>query len=457
VERRHLGSSVPLTFGRGGELMLIGDRHTLMSAPRHPLGAVLLVPWGILTVLWVASTVHLAADGEVQPVITALVAIALLALLAGMEGLEVAVIARWRVLYPYRSRSHLGAWLAARQLFVALIVTTATILANRKEVIVPFTSVTIHQGTLLKVVFDIVWTGCTVLWFAQIFPKYLAATNPDRYLGFLRAPLFPIVEAMRSIGLSEPGVLVGRAVERRLEWPLTREEEIEEAAIPREDCIPRPGYAPFQLRHVTPPEEARQIVLQSVAWLCPHKRSLATRPAGMLQLMRENIRFAPLTKPEFQFMIPLSQLECTFAGVGLFLTDAGVPGTGLLLTDLGAGKKKVTDLPGPRYGVNYEPARGVLAPYGHCYPMSFYGYPFSYEHVPPASLADVMPDAPGAAADAVDLGLKIIGREFSPLGMFGPFAKIFKDRRERGLAAELVELWKSALADLRGWSVHPPA
>jgi hypothetical protein len=218
------------------QLMSNGDGHTLSSAPRTAFGVFLFVGWAILTVIWVASTIDLAADGEVQPVITALVALALMALLAGMEGLEVAVIDRWRALYPDRAASHLAAWLAARQFFVAIIVTTATILSHRSELIIPFTSESISGPTLPKV-FDIVWTGLTVLWFAQIFPKHLAATNPDRYLGFLRAPLFPVVEVVRKVGVSQPAEWVARAVEHRLAWPLTRAEEIEEAVIPREESL----------------------------------------------------------------------------------------------------------------------------------------------------------------------------------------------------------------------------
>lgn len=227
-----------------------GDGHTLTSAPRIAFGVVLFVGWGILTVLWVGSTIDLAADGEIAAVISAVVAIALLTLLAGMEGLEVAVIDRWRVLYPDRSTSQLAGWLAARQLFVALIVTTATILSHRSEITLPGTSFSISEGTPLKL-FDIVWTGFTVLWFAQIFPKHLAATNPDRYLGFLRAPLFPIVEVVRKIGVSQPGEWVAKAVERRLNWPLTAAEEIEEAVIPREESL---AGIWRQLIPETPPE-----------------------------------------------------------------------------------------------------------------------------------------------------------------------------------------------------------
>ena len=103
----------------------------LRSVPRVTFGVVLFVAWGIETFFWVYATIHSAADGEVMPVVTAVAALALLVLLAGMEGLEVAVIDRWRSLYPQRTTSDLAAWLAARQLFVALIVTTATLLAHR--------------------------------------------------------------------------------------------------------------------------------------------------------------------------------------------------------------------------------------------------------------------------------------------------------------------------------------
>ena len=153
---------------------------SLRQAPRAVIGAVLFIAWGIETIMWVGSTVSLAADGE-SAIITAVAAIALLCLLAGMEGLEVAVIDRWKVMYPDRSTAQLAKWLAARQLFVALIVTTATMLAHRDEVIIPFTGVSFDQGILLAI-FDLTWTGFTVLWFAQILPKHLAATNPDRYL-----------------------------------------------------------------------------------------------------------------------------------------------------------------------------------------------------------------------------------------------------------------------------------
>ena len=208
------------------------------SAPRFAFGVVLFVLWGLATVVWVASTVNLASDGEAGAVVTAVVALALLALLAGMEGLEVAVIDRWRAIYPELPTSHLAAWLAARQLFVALIVTTATILINRKELTVPFTSVSIEEGALLKI-FDIVWTGFTVLWFAQIFPKHLAATNPDRYLHYLRRSLFPVVEVVRRIGVSQPGEWAASMVERRLNWPLTEAEQMQEAVAPPEESLGR--------------------------------------------------------------------------------------------------------------------------------------------------------------------------------------------------------------------------
>src|SRR5215211_3711513 len=212
-----------------------GDGTSLRSAPRVTFGVVLFIAWGLETVLWVASTIDLAADGEITPVITALVALSLMTLLAGMEGLEVAVIDRWRINFPDRTTNELAGWLAARQLFVALIVTSATLLANRSTIIVPGTGASIEEGFLLKV-FDVTWTGFTVLWFAQIFPKHLAATNPDRYLRHLRS-LFPVVEVVRKIGVSQPGEWVAVVVERRLNWPMTPAEEMQEAVIPREESL----------------------------------------------------------------------------------------------------------------------------------------------------------------------------------------------------------------------------
>jgi hypothetical protein len=208
----------------------------LRSAPRVTFGVVLFVAWGIESLLWVYATIHSAADGEVMPVVTAVAALALLVLLAGMEGLEVAVIDRWRSLYPQRTTADLAAWLAARQLFVALIVTTATLLAHRDAIVIPGSSTEITKGIVLGL-FDLTWTGFTVLWFAQIFPKHLAATNPDRYLVHLRRTLFPIVEGVRRVGVSQPGEWVASAVERRLDWPLPHVEGIEERPPAREESL----------------------------------------------------------------------------------------------------------------------------------------------------------------------------------------------------------------------------
>jgi hypothetical protein len=206
------------------------------SAPRTIFGVVLFVAWGIESLLWLYATGHSAADGDAMPVVTAVATLSLLVLLAGMEGLEVAVIDRWRSLYPERTTSDLAAWLAARQLFVALIVTTATLLSHRDAIIIPGTSTEVTGGLALGL-FDLTWTGFTVLWFAQIFPKHLAATNPDRYLKKLRRTLFPIVEGVRTVGVSQPAEWVAAGVERRLDWPLPHVESIEEGPAPREESL----------------------------------------------------------------------------------------------------------------------------------------------------------------------------------------------------------------------------
>jgi hypothetical protein len=195
--------------------------------PRHPLrtafGVVLFVGWGLLTYAWVASTVYLVAHGVFTAVITAVCAVALLLLLGSMEGLEVSVIDRWQKFWPGARESDLAGWLAARQLFVALIVTAATLLANRSVIVVPGTSIRFSNGFFLGV-FDLAWTTLTVLWFAQIFWKHLGATNPDRYLDALSSALFPIVEVVRKIGISQPGEWTADFVESRLLWPASIEQ-----------------------------------------------------------------------------------------------------------------------------------------------------------------------------------------------------------------------------------------
>jgi hypothetical protein len=201
----------------GDEMATAQDGSGFGSGLRTAFGVVLFIAWGIATVLWAYGAIHSLAEGDPGPVIRAVCALVLMILLAGMEGLEVAVIDRWRELYPDRSNADLAGWLSARQLFVALIVTTATLLVEPDSILIPFSSIEIRGGFALKA-FTIAWTGFTVLWFMQIFPKHMAATNPDRYLKLTRALLFPIVEFVRLVGIGRPGEMTARAVQNRLDW-----------------------------------------------------------------------------------------------------------------------------------------------------------------------------------------------------------------------------------------------
>jgi hypothetical protein len=187
------------------------------EALRATVGVVLLVVWAVLTFLWFYDAVHALVHGEAGPAIKAVVWLMLMLLLAGMEGLEVAVIDRWSHLYPERPTSDLAAWLAARQLFVALIVTAATMLADRDSLAIPFVA-TPFTGAVALMIFNLVWTTLTVLWFMQIFPKHMAATNADRYLKVFQAVLFPVVEFVRMIGISWPAEKTAQVVQTRLDW-----------------------------------------------------------------------------------------------------------------------------------------------------------------------------------------------------------------------------------------------
>jgi hypothetical protein len=197
---------------------------------RTGFGVVLFVIWGVATILWLWTDVHLVVHGQVTVAITSISAVALMLLLASMEGIEVSVIDRWQKVWPGVQESYLAGWLAARQLFVALIVTTATLLANRSAIFIPFTSLRMSGG-VATAAFDIAWTTLTVLWFAQILPKHMAAINPDRYLYYLRPVLFPIVAFVHKVGISLPGEWTARAVERGLDWPASPEDVARELGL----------------------------------------------------------------------------------------------------------------------------------------------------------------------------------------------------------------------------------
>ena len=187
------------------------------GALRATVGMVLFIAWTALTILWVYDAIYKFAHGEAGPAIMAVVALLLMLLLAGMEGLEVAVIDRWTHLYPEATMSDLAAWIAARQLFVALIVTAATLLAERHSIAIPFVSTEITSPVALKV-FNLVWTTLTVLWFMQIVPKHLAATNADRYLKLTQAALSPFINVVRVIGISWPAEKTAVALQSLIGW-----------------------------------------------------------------------------------------------------------------------------------------------------------------------------------------------------------------------------------------------
>ena len=189
------------------------------EALRATVGVVLFVVWAVLAFLWVYDAIYELVHGVAGPAIKAVVWLLLMLLLAGMEGLEIAVGLRWSHLYPDRAMSDLGDWLAARQLVVALIVTAAAMLAERHSIAIPFTSTEITGAVTLKI-FNLIWTTLTILWFMQIFPKHMAATNADRYLALTRRPLFPVVEFGRAIGISWPAEKTAKAVQNRFGWIL---------------------------------------------------------------------------------------------------------------------------------------------------------------------------------------------------------------------------------------------
>ena len=183
---------------------------------RATFGTVLFIAWGVLSVLWVYDAIYKLAHGKPGPAIAAVVAILLMLVLAVMEGLEVVMIHDWNRLYPDRTAHDLAAWLAARQMFVAFIVSAATILAERTSIAIPFDG-KITAPVTLKI-FNVIWTPLTVLWFMQILPKHMAAINPDRYLKVTGGAALPVVNVVKVIGISWPAEKTAAVVQSLLGW-----------------------------------------------------------------------------------------------------------------------------------------------------------------------------------------------------------------------------------------------
>jgi hypothetical protein len=207
------------------------DESRATGALRTTVGVVLFSVWAVLALLWVYDALHALVDGVYGPAIKSVCTLLLLAVLAGMEGFEVVYIKLWQKIYPERTEHDLAAWLAARQLFVALIVVANTLLGDRQSIAVPFTSKPITNSVELKA-FNLFFTTLLVLWFAQILPKHMAAVNADRYLKLFRPVLSPVVEFVRRIGISLPAEITAKVVQYRLGW---HAETLERAPRPGED------------------------------------------------------------------------------------------------------------------------------------------------------------------------------------------------------------------------------
>jgi hypothetical protein len=193
------------------------DQSRASGVARATFGTVLFFAWGVLSILWVYDAIYKLAHGEPEPAIAAVVALLLMLVLAVMEGLEVVMIHDWNRLYPDRTAHDLAAWLAARQMFVALIVTAAAMLAERHSIAIPFTSTEITGAVALKV-FNVIWTTLTILWFMQILPKHMAAINPDRYLKVTGGSALPVVNLVKAIGISWPAEKSAAGIQKLLGW-----------------------------------------------------------------------------------------------------------------------------------------------------------------------------------------------------------------------------------------------
>lgn len=103
--------------------------------------------------------------------------------------------------------------LANRQIFVALAITAATLLTTFPALNMPFEGTTTSSSALA--LFPLSYVTLTVLWFSQVAPKLLAATDPEEFFA-LSQWLWPTVKAMSRLGLPDPGAQVALLMGRYL-------------------------------------------------------------------------------------------------------------------------------------------------------------------------------------------------------------------------------------------------
>ena len=109
-----IATTVGLRLDRATAGLIAQGSFSLTARLRTIFALMLFIAWGIQTNLWVNDAFYFLAEGEPTRAIRATGTILLMIVLAGLEGLEVAVIDRWRDLYPQRSNSVLSNWLASR-------------------------------------------------------------------------------------------------------------------------------------------------------------------------------------------------------------------------------------------------------------------------------------------------------------------------------------------------------
>jgi hypothetical protein len=103
--------------------------------------------------------------------------------------------------------------LANRQIFVALAITAAALLATFPAISIPFVGTTTAYG--LPALFPLAYVTLSVLWFAQVAPKLLAAADPEGFF-VLSGWVWPTVRALSRLGLPDPGAQTASLVMRHL-------------------------------------------------------------------------------------------------------------------------------------------------------------------------------------------------------------------------------------------------
>ena len=166
--------------------------------------------WIFLVIIYVATIAALCAEGHYSALIFAVVNLACGVFLFFAEGFEIAFAMLWSIRDSVEAdiRDSLRDLnpefvLAQRQVIVVVTITIVSLTTSALEwIVIPgFGKVQSYGAPYF---FSLLFTTFSLLWFAQVFPKRIAARSAERFWRFSHWLLKPIIVAGKIFDLPAP-------------------------------------------------------------------------------------------------------------------------------------------------------------------------------------------------------------------------------------------------------------